>query len=198
MPKTAADVTRSAKFYSLSLSFAVRLSKGSKWWAPRLASLTTLCAGLLSGLSCARDPAALTAGATWLTSDAPLALRPHLAHYEQRQFFGMERDPHAWRATTRYTLRTDAAVPNAGCSFVEWIPGTWIVKGSTLIVLTPEANSGSLEMHDCPGSDDVKTMPRPAHFLRAESDFTLKGKVLHLSRQFGENPVYPVDLTRQN
>src|SRR5690349_2382325 len=128
--------------------------------------------GALLGLTgCSFEPEELTEGAKWVTQVAPPALAPFVSQYEHAQFFGGPNDPHEWKSVVRYTLRRDAPDPNAGCSFVGWIPGTWSADAFTLTVVTPSADSGSLEMHACPDGSPARTVPRPPHFVRAQSEY---------------------------
>ncbi len=156
---------------------------------------------LLLCFSCMRrdeEPAALMAGAAWVTHDAPPSMAAAVSRYEQVQSFGLPGNPHGWRVLTRYTLRSDAAGPDAGCSFTGWIAGHWKATASTIVVTPLSAESGSLEMHDCPDHRAFRTMPRPPIFVRAESSYRLEGNMLHLTRQFGAEPAYEVTLTRVN
>ncbi|MBK8171382.1 MAG: hypothetical protein IPK60_13700 [Sandaracinaceae bacterium] len=150
---------------------------------------------LLSGCGSKTDP--LTKGYAWISHAAPATLAPGVSHYEHFQMFGLGRDPNGWRATTRYTLKRDVADPLAGCSFIEWIPGTWTSHDSTLVVTTPRRDSGSLEVYNCPDGSQPRTLPRPPHFIHAESTFRLEGTTLHLDRQFGDGPQPPLELVQE-
>jgi hypothetical protein len=150
-------------------------------------------------VSCQGDTTPLTKGYTWVTRDIPPPMAGTVARYEETQFFGERSDPHGWRMVVRFTLRGDAPGGAAGCSFVEWIPGTWSQRGSLLAVGTPSADSGSLEMYACPdGSPPSTVRSRPSHFVEAQSPYRLEGLTLRLERQFGAEPPYAVVLTRIN
>jgi hypothetical protein len=152
----------------------------------------------LAMIACgSREPDELTGGYAYVTAVPPPALAATVARYEEVQSFGFDGDPHEWRGLTRYTLRDDAPA-HAGCSFTGWIPGSWTIEGGMLVITSSDPGAGSLEMHDCPDGSPPRTVPRPPHFVRAESPFELRGNVLHLERQFGETPPRAVDLTRAN
>jgi hypothetical protein len=148
-------------------------------------------------VGCSHEPRPLTEGATWVSREVPAALRSSVSRYERAETFGAKNDPHGWHLGIRTTLRDDAPV-DAGCSVTEWVAGTWSVKGETLTITTPDAGSGSREVHDCPDGSMPRTVPRSSSFDRESSTFVLDGHTLQVARRFGEAPRDPVVLTRVN
>lgn len=142
--------------------------------------------------SCRGDLGASLRDGMYETTEVPASLAAKVSRFSY-----IEQFENYWRSELRYTLRADAGGPDAGCSFIRWISGTWKVQGATLVVTPDKLGSGAIEKYDCPGHADPATVKGALKEPPLESPIRLEGRRLTLDRALLDAPSAPIVLTRR-
>jgi hypothetical protein len=161
-------------------------------------SLLKKAIALAALLHCAGPQSAehiFQSAASWVCLEPPAHLAQKVIRFEQALKFGAHNDPYAWKMITRYTLAANPKENLAGCSIVEWIPGSWSLNGKILAIASSTA--GSTEAYDCPDGRPAGTVRKNSHFTTLQTAFRINRDEIWLENRPDAIPAQPALFKRQ-